>query len=470
METVTKKFDLHMHSNASDGTETPAKVIALSKENGLSLCALSDHDGVIGDAEAAAEANRLGIAFLPSIEMDNEFTGTLHILGLDIDPNNENLLKMLAVQRKRRNARNAAIVERLRGMGCDITPFLPENVITLTRAHIAQALAAGGFCSSAKEAFARYIGNGKPGYVPAVRFTPEEVITGIRGAGGIAVLAHPCLMSGTNIEKLIDRLTEAGLGGIEAYYSAASNGQTVSHRSFAEQRGLLVTAGSDFHGTTRPGADPGCAWQDVPCLNATYDHFMQRVNGREKPMEKLLRNLLEYEPKDGTEAADRAAILAALDAGEDLLTRENEARHLTASCWIVNRARTKVLMCYHNIYNSWSWTGGHADGEADLALVAMKEAREETGLKDLRLVSESPASVEILPVEPHVKRGRPVAAHRHLNLTFVIEADEEEPLTVKPDENSALRWFENGAVEAASSEAFMRPVYKKLIERTGKRA
>ena len=183
---------------------------------------------------------------------------------------------------------------------------------------------------------------------------------------------------------------------------------------------------------------------------------------------KLIEDIKNYRPYNEQERHDKELILAFLEKNEDAFERGNETAHMTASAWVVNKGRTKVLMVYHKIYDSWSWTGGHADGEADLALVAMKEAREETGLKDLRLVSESPASVEILPVEPHVKRGRPVAAHWHLNLTFVIEADEEEPLTVKPDENSALRWFDNAEVCAASSEPVMRPVYRKLIERTGR--
>ncbi|MDO4493789.1 MAG: NUDIX domain-containing protein [Clostridia bacterium] len=463
------RFDLHIHSNASDGTASPAEVVSLARERGVELMVLSDHDCTDGVAEAERAARQNGIAFLPAVEMDNRFAGQLHILGLGIDPEEPGIKRMLATCRERRNVRNEAMIEKLKTLGCDIRPYMPEGIGTVTRSHLAIALRDGGYVKDLKEAFARYIGDKGPGYVPAVRFEPEEVIAGIRGAGGVPVLAHPCLMSKADMPKLIDRLTEAGLGGIEAYYPQSSHGQTVTFRSFAEQRGLLVTCGSDYHGLNRPGVEPGCSWKPDACLQRTYEFFSDMAAKRETPLGKLTRIVGAYEPLSETEARDRKELLDRLERGEQLLTRDNEERHLTASCWIVDPARERVLLCWHNIFNSWSWTGGHADGEADLARVALKEAEEETGLKKLKLVSDKPVSIEILPVPAHIKRGKPVAAHEHINLTYVIEADPEEPLTVKPDENSALRWFPAGEVVDASSEPEMKPVYRKLTERTAKR-
>jgi 8-oxo-dGTP pyrophosphatase MutT (NUDIX family) len=138
--------------------------------------------------------------------------------------------------------------------------------------------------------------------------------------------------------------------------------------------------------------------------------------------------------------------------------------HFTASAWIVNPDRTKVLMVYHNIYDSWAWTGGHADGEEDLRAVALREAWEETGA-DVRLVQPEACSLETLTVNPHVKRGHFVPAHLHLNLTYLLMADEGAKLAVKPDENRAVGWFTLDGAVSACSEPWMCPVYEKLNRR-----
>ena len=154
----------------------------------------------------------------------------------------------------------------------------------------------------------------------------------------------------------------------------------------------------------------------------------------------LQASLAAYRPYNEQEQRDLPLLLAALKQ-PDSFTRQNETAHFTASAWVVNPARDKVLMIYHNIYNSWSWTGGHADGETDLLAVALREVAEETGLQTLRPVSRELFSVEILTVDGHEKRGRYVPSHLHLNCTYLIEADDTEPLRVKPDENSGVRWF-----------------------------
>ena len=178
----------------------------------------------------------------------------------------------------------------------------------------------------------------------------------------------------------------------------------------------------------------------------------------------LRQKLEQYRPYNEQEDADRSVMLSLLAREEDILTRENSTAHFSASAWLVNPARDKVLMVYHNIYRSWSWTGGHADGESDLLSVAVREAREETGVNTIRVVSEDIFSIEIVTVEGHEKRGVYVPSHLHLNVTYLLEADEGERLRVKPDENSGVRWFPAEFVPEAVTEPWMiQRVYRKLM-------
>lgn len=186
------------------------------------------------------------------------------------------------------------------------------------------------------------------------------------------------------------------------------------------------------------------------------------IRRRESAMEQLRQTILSYAPCNAAEEADRQVMLESMDRFSDLLTRENRICHMTASAWVVNPERTKVLMVYHNIYRSWSWTGGHADGEEDLAAVALREVREETGVSKLRLLSEAPFSLEILTVAGHTKRGKRVNPHLHFNLTYLIEAEESEELIVKPDENSGVAWLTFDEVINKCTEPEMIPIYEKL--------
>lgn len=179
-----------------------------------------------------------------------------------------------------------------------------------------------------------------------------------------------------------------------------------------------------------------------------------------------LRQQIEaYTPYNTQEEKDKELILRYMDTFDDVLTRDNEFAHFTASAWLVNQDRTKALMVYHNIYNSWSWVGGHADGEADLLKVAIKEAKEETGLQQVKPVTEDIFSLEILGVAAHEKRGKHVATHVHLNVTYLLEGDEQELLRIKPDENSDIKWFPLEEAVAASTEPDLQVVYRKLNEK-----
>ena len=150
----------------------------------------------------------------------------------------------------------------------------------------------------------------------------------------------------------------------------------------------------------------------------------------------------------------------------DCLERSNEEGHFTTSIWTVNKARTKTLMVYHNIYNSWSWIGGHADGVEDLSVVAMRELQEETGVTKATLVSRDIFSLETITVDGHMKKGEYVSSHLHFNITFLAEADESEALIVNEDENKAVKWWSLEEALKASTEPWMvERVYKKLVEK-----
>ena len=179
----------------------------------------------------------------------------------------------------------------------------------------------------------------------------------------------------------------------------------------------------------------------------------------------LLETVRAFQPGCEQEAADRRLMLRYMELFPQLLTRENETAHFTASCWITTPDQSRVLMAYHKLFDSWAWLGGHADGEEDLLAVALREAREESGLHTVRAAADRPLSLEILAVHPHEKRGKFVPAHLHLNLTYLLEADPAQPLRCKPDENAGVRWFTPWEAVQAAREASMRPIYRKLIDR-----
>jgi ADP-ribose pyrophosphatase YjhB (NUDIX family) len=177
----------------------------------------------------------------------------------------------------------------------------------------------------------------------------------------------------------------------------------------------------------------------------------------------VVEKIERYIPFNEQETRDKEMILSCLKNMDKVFSRENTTAHMTASAWVVNCKRDKVLMAYHNIYDSWSWLGGHADGEEDLLKVALKEVREESGIISAHPVSEDIYSLEVLTVDGHIKRGAYVSSHLHLNVTYLIEADDGESLSVKPDENSGVAWFSlEDAVKASSEPWFREHIYTKL--------
>lgn len=181
--------------------------------------------------------------------------------------------------------------------------------------------------------------------------------------------------------------------------------------------------------------------------------------------QKLWAQLQSYQPWNEQEERDKELLLSCRNL-PDVFTRENRLAHITASAWVVNEKRDKVLMAYHNIYRSWSWLGGHADGERDLLQAALREVQEESGVHNVRPVSEDIFSIEVLTVDGHVKKGAYVSSHLHLNVTYLLEARETDSLSVKPDENSKVGWFSlEDAVQASTEEWFRENIYQKLNQK-----
>ena len=182
--------------------------------------------------------------------------------------------------------------------------------------------------------------------------------------------------------------------------------------------------------------------------------------------QELLNQIEHYTPFNEQEETDKQLILNWIRNNTNAFSRENTVAHMTASAWVVNPDKSKVLMVSHNIYNSWSWLGGHADGETDLLAVALREVKEEAGISHVSPVSEEIFSLESLTVDGHVKKGKYVSSHLHLNVTYLLEADSEEAVSIKADENSGVAWFSpEEALKKSTEPWFVEHVYSKLIEK-----
>jgi predicted metal-dependent phosphoesterase TrpH len=254
-------IDLHAHTTASDGSLSPTELITLAVATGLSAIAVTDHDTIGGLAEAAEAAVAENIELIPGVELSVEDDrGRFHLLGYLFYPDDQNMAETLASLRVSRAKRNVEMADKMKELGLPVTM---DDVISeagpdsqvIARPHFAKALMKAGIVSSVQEAFDRYLASGKPLYQPKQVLTPHDAIAMIHKAGGIAVMAHPGLVP-LDEQKLAERValltSEDKMDGIEAHYSQHSPEQTRRFLQLARDNDLIVTAGSDFHGTPKP--------------------------------------------------------------------------------------------------------------------------------------------------------------------------------------------------------------------------
>ena len=258
-------IDLHVHSNKSDGTLSPAMVVEHAAKCGLSAIALTDHDCIQGIREALDAASGLSapIRIIPGVEISAEYKKRdIHILGLMIDPENEALQNALNEALSERDRRNEKMVENLRRIGMDITMedllFGTKDTV-ITRAHFARCLIAKGYVKNSEEAFKKYLNSDTPYYVCRTYMSPKDAIHLIKNAGGIPILAHPLLYHLTlaEIEELIALLKSYGLAGVETIYSNNTGNDESIVRGLAHKFNLLITGGSDYHGANKPSIEIG---------------------------------------------------------------------------------------------------------------------------------------------------------------------------------------------------------------------
>jgi predicted metal-dependent phosphoesterase TrpH len=265
--------DLHCHSTASDGTLPPAEVARLAQRSGLAGLSLTDHDTIGGVAEAAAEAQRLGLAFLTGIEISCEYPhpGTMHILGYGVDPTSDTLRDLTTRLLEGRDNRNPKIIARLNELGVSITMDEVEHEAKATaadsrkpigRPHIAAVLLRKGYVNSIKQAFDKYLAPGGLAYFDKERLTMRQAMDLVRASGGMPVLAHPIQLRTQNdaeLERVVKDLVDLGLVGLETIHSDHDAALVDKYTRLADRYGLLKTGGSDFHGSNKKDIHLGTA-------------------------------------------------------------------------------------------------------------------------------------------------------------------------------------------------------------------
>ena len=275
-------IDLHSHSTYSDGSETPSHVVELAAQAGCSAVALTDHDGLGGLAEAGARADDLGIELIRGCEVSCDFEErTLHVLCYFVTGDSGALQDELANLRVDRERRNDEMIDRLRRLGLPITA---QEVATIAgggaigRPHMAAVLVEHGVTTSIDEAFDRFLGRGRPGYVKKSRITIEQVIDLADRSGAVTVVAHPYSLDleRHELEHNIGCWSEAGLGGLECYYSRYSPELRSQLAEMAHRHGLAATGGSDFHGSYKPDIMMGRGTGDLEVPDAALEELRER--------------------------------------------------------------------------------------------------------------------------------------------------------------------------------------------------
>ena len=265
-------IDLHAHTTASDGQHAPAELCRLAHRAGVRTLAVTDHDTTAGIAEATAAGQALGLQLVPGIELSAFLDGReVHVLGHFIDPGDPALCELSNLLRGERRARMVRMIERLGALGVPVTlaeveAFAGESK-NLGRPHLARALVERGWVGSVKEAFSRFLADGKPACVARAKLPAERAIALIHGAGGAATLAHPGV---SRVERMgLTALAQAGLDGVEAHHADHGPSQREKYLAIARDLHLVPTSGSDFHGeAVAPGRKLGTADMPVEALEA----------------------------------------------------------------------------------------------------------------------------------------------------------------------------------------------------------
>jgi predicted metal-dependent phosphoesterase TrpH len=280
-----KGIDLHVHSTASDGTLSPAEILERAAVLNLAAIAITDHDALSGCAEALRCERHNGLHLLSGIEISAAppagfgIPGSLHILGYGIDPHDDALCEALTHLKSARDDRNPRIVNALNALGIEITMAEVTAKVggsMAGRPHIAQVLIDRGVVASIQEAFDLYLGKGKAAYQDKERISSQRAIQLIKGAGGIAALAHPGLVEvdGQMRKRLIAELCEMGMGGLEVYYPQHSPAEIAAFQALAKAHDLRITGGTDFHGANTPGVEMGCAKGDFHLPFSIYEDLI----------------------------------------------------------------------------------------------------------------------------------------------------------------------------------------------------
>ncbi|HET9952845.1 MAG TPA: PHP domain-containing protein [Candidatus Eisenbacteria bacterium] len=252
------RLDLHLHSTASDGADTPVEVAAHAAREGVEIIALTDHDAVDGIPPLRERAEAAGIRVITGAELSiNEQGIDVHVLAYGFDPEEPGFQAALARWREGRHERARKILARLKGVGIRISIEDVEAIAdggAIGRPHVAEALMREGFVETLNEAFQRFLGHHAPAYVPKMKVTMEEATTIVRDAGGVTALAHPGTL---NRDHLIAGWTTRGLDGIEVWHTKHDASSVKRYSAIASQYGLLRTGGSDCHGERTPGVKIG---------------------------------------------------------------------------------------------------------------------------------------------------------------------------------------------------------------------
>lgn len=270
------RADLHCHTTCSDGSMTPKEVLRLAKDVGLKGISITDHDSIEAYTEAVPKAQLLGLEIIPGVEFSSHYGETsVHILGYAFSLDSPAIHVFCDKHTQRRTHRNKAILEKLAQHRMlineeDLVINPNEPTHTIGRPHIAQALVRKGYCRTIRDAFNEYIGEGKPCFESGARFSVEETLQVIHDAGGLAVIAHPHLMDDA---KEVETILDFPFDGVEVFYARFTERDTKKWLEIAEKRNLLITGGSDFHGSIKPNIALGSSWAPESTFRVLQKHY-----------------------------------------------------------------------------------------------------------------------------------------------------------------------------------------------------